>query len=274
MGKEIQNLSSSNIIEFPDFQKLKNHVERLRTELSMILLERDELRFVICKNIETAYYLKLGGLEHKAYEAQCTVLRLKRKIELVQARINRQEKVIISEIESVLDDEFAEYQDRLNEQIDKMNEALLRSKAECLTDEESKELKKLYRNVVKQLHPDVNPNISEAQARLLENAVAAYKSGDLETLRIIDEMVGEHKVFTEAKDAVSELKEEKERLEKMLSLIRESILEIKSHYPYTMKKIVEDAEQETKRRQELQSILNQYNEMIVVYKERLDEILR
>lgn len=47
--------SAGNVIIFPDFEKLKNEVEKMRTELSMLLLERDELQFVICKNIETEY---------------------------------------------------------------------------------------------------------------------------------------------------------------------------------------------------------------------------
>ena len=84
--------SSGNVIVFPDFEKLKSEVEKMRTELSMLLLERDELQFVICKNIETEYMLKLGSIEYKAYEAQCAALRLKRKIELIQAKKNRQEK--------------------------------------------------------------------------------------------------------------------------------------------------------------------------------------
>ena len=41
-----------DIILYPDFQALKDEVQRLRTELSMLVLERDELRFVECKNIE------------------------------------------------------------------------------------------------------------------------------------------------------------------------------------------------------------------------------
>lgn len=49
--------SSSNVIVFPDFEKLKSEVEKMSTELSMLLLERDELRFAICKNIETEYML-------------------------------------------------------------------------------------------------------------------------------------------------------------------------------------------------------------------------
>lgn len=82
----------------------------------------------MCKNIETNYMLKLGGLEYKAYEAQCEALRLKRKPELIQARKNRQEKIILSMIDAILDAEFAEYQAKLNEQIEKVNDALERNK--------------------------------------------------------------------------------------------------------------------------------------------------
>lgn len=232
--------SAGNVIVFPDFEKLKNEVEKMRTELSMLLLERDELQFVICKNIETEYMLNLGSIEYKAYEAQCTALRLKRKIELIQAKKNRQEKVIISAIEEVLDNEFAEYQKQLDEQINKMNDALKRSKAEVLTDEENKELKKLYRKIVKALHPDINPDVSEAQVNLFDNAVQAYKNGDLGTLRIIGEMVGNSPLPEQHKDALTQLSEEKDRLQNLLKAIRDSIEEIKSEYPYTMKEILED----------------------------------
>ena len=50
--------SENNIILFPDFQKHNDNVKRMKNELSMPLLEHDELQFVICKNIETVYYLK------------------------------------------------------------------------------------------------------------------------------------------------------------------------------------------------------------------------
>ena len=270
----MKNVDKATIILFPDFQKLKENAERMRTELSMLLLERDELQFVICKNIEAAYYLKLGALEHKAYEAQCAALRLKRKIELVQARINRQEKVIISQIESILDNEFEEYQAKLNEQIDKMNEALKRSTAERLTEQENAELKKLYRNVVKKLHPDVNPTVSDAEIRLLDNAVNAYKNGDLAALRIIEETVSDRTLPEPTQDAMSMLKKENERLEKMLSSVRESIAEIKARYPYTVKDIVEHPEKEAERKSELEYILAQYKEMIEIYKSRLAEMLR
>lgn len=266
--------SAGNVIVFPDFEKLKNEVEKMRTELSMLLLERDELQFVICKNIETEYMLNLGSIEYRAYEAQCLSLRLKRKIELIQAKKNRQEKVIISAIEETLDTEFAEYQKRLDEQINKMNDALKRSKAEVLTDEENKELKKLYRKIVKALHPDINPDVSETQVNLFDNAVQAYKNGDLKTLRIICEMVGNSPLPEQHKDALTQLNEEKERLQNLLKAIRDSIEKIKSEYPYTMKEILEDKEKTEQKKQELESILRQYNELISIYKAKIEEMVR
>lgn len=266
--------STGNVIVFPDFEKLKSEVEKMRTELSMLLLERDELQFVICKNIETEYMLKLGSIEYKAYKAQCAALRLKRKIELIQAKKNRQEKVIISAIEETLDSEFAEYQKQLNEQIDKMNDALKRSKAEVLSNEDNKKFKKLYRKIVKALHPDINPDVSEAQVQLFDNAVSAYKNGDLNTLKIIGEMVGNSPLPEQHKDALTQLNEEKERLQNLLKVIRDSIEQIKSKYPYTMKEIIEDEEQTEQKKKELENILSQYNEFISIYKAKIEEMIR
>ena len=260
--------STNSIILFPDYQECKEKVDRLRTELSMLLLERDELEFVICKNIESAYYLKLGAIEYKAYETECAALRLKRMVELVQARINRQEKVIIADVERVLDEEFAEYQRKLNRQIEKMNEALERSRSRILTDAEAEELKKLYRSIVKRLHPDVNPNATQAQLRLLTNAISAYKNGDLAAMRSIEPVLPDR-----AREAMHMLTEESRRLETMLSSVREQIADIKSRFPYTVKDIVEDPQKEQQRREEIESALAQYQELIKKYKARLAEML-
>lgn len=130
-----------NVIVFPEFEELKMEVERLRIELSMFVLEHDDLKYMECTNIEMAYMLELGGLEYKAYEAQCAVLRQKRKFELIQAKRNCQEKIVSSQIEKILDIEFVEYQEKLDDQIDKMNAAIERSNYGVLSKADVRELK-------------------------------------------------------------------------------------------------------------------------------------
>src|SRR5699024_2471487 len=99
-----------------------------------------ELIYVECKNIEMAYMVSLGHLEYKAYKTECMILRLKRKNEMIQAKKNRQEKISLVEIEKILDEEFTEYQTLLNQQIEKMNDALERSKSRTLSKAEAQEL--------------------------------------------------------------------------------------------------------------------------------------
>lgn len=105
------------IIEFPDSKKLKETIRKLRKQLEDLVLERDELRFVVCENIKTAYMLIFGGLEYNLYEAYCKFLRLRRKKEMIQAKVNRQEKVQVEVIERMLDKEFSQYQKKLDEKI-------------------------------------------------------------------------------------------------------------------------------------------------------------
>ena len=49
---------------------------------------------------------------------------------------------------------------------------------------------------------------------------------------------------------------------------------IKSEYPYTMKDILEDTEKTEQKKQELENILEQYNELISIYKAKIEEMLR
>ncbi len=266
--------SDCTIILFPEFVTLKQDVEKLRTEVSMLLLERDELRFVVCKNIETAYMLALGSLEYKTFELQCKVLRLRRKIDLIQAKKNRQEIIVLSAIEEALDKEFAEYQCRLDEKIDKMNKALDHSKGTPLTEEEAKEIKKIYRKIVKALHPDLHPEVTPAQVQLFQNAVEAYEHGDLNSLRIISTMVAEPIVVEPSKSALAVLAKEKERLTKAIELIREQIAHIKSEFPYSMKELVESPEKIAEKKAEIEEALAGLKEAYNFYSARLAEMLR
>lgn len=179
-----------------------------------------------------------------------------------------------SAIEETLDEEFAEYQRQLDEQINKMNKALDHSKGTPLTEEETKEIKKVYRNIVKALHPDLHPEVTPAQVQLFQNAVEAYEHGDLNSLRIISTMVAEPIVVEPSESALTVLAKEKERLLKTLELIREQIAEIKSEFPYTMKELVESPEKIAEKKAEIEETLAELKEAYDFYSARLKEMLR
>ena len=265
---------SHNIMLHPVYEKLKTDVDKLRAELFMFVFERDDLLYQECKNIEIAYMLSIGALEYKAYEIECAILRLKRKGELIQAKKNRQEKIVLSQIEAILDAEFAEYQEKLNEQIKKMNAALEFSQGRLMTAEESREFKKLYRSIVKALHPDLHPDLSDAKIQLFFNAVKAYEHGDLNGLRAIAAMMSESALPANESDELEFLINEKERLKKLLQTIKDQIEEIKSKYPYTMKSLVQSPEKTKARKIELEKYIKQLNETLAVYTAKIEEMLR
>ena len=76
--------------------KYDDEIDKLRVSVSMLLLERDNLLFHECKDIEAEYVLKFGKLEYKVYEAECEYRRLKRKLELIIISRNHNEPIDLS----------------------------------------------------------------------------------------------------------------------------------------------------------------------------------
>ncbi len=263
-----------NIIEFPDFKAFEEEVEQLRKDLTEIVVQRDELQFVICKNIETQYMLEIGAFEYKAYQTYCDYLRLRRKATLIQARKNRDERVHLEEIEKQLDREFEDYQQKLNKQLDIMNAALKRSQMEALSQRESEELKDLYRKIVKGLHPDLHPGQTRQMIELFNRAVIAYETGDLGNMRIIYELIKKTDPDVHPEDSMQKLKKDKARLQTMIRDVELQIEIIKQTYPYTLLKYLESDIEKQKKLDEIQSLQKSYEEAIKTQKERIATLVR
>ncbi|MCD8088550.1 MAG: hypothetical protein LUE22_08220 [Oscillospiraceae bacterium] len=262
----------NKLIKFPEYDALKTEVQKLREEISAAILEQDDLLLQQCKNIEAAYLLRFGGLEYAAYEAECRCLRYKRKLELVIRKRNRQEPINDKALEKTLDQEFREYQDKLDEMIQNMNEALDRSSAKKLSAADATSLKSMYRTIVKALHPDLHSDLSEAKAELFFRAVAAYQVGNLKVMRAIYDMIKSDDLSEEDKPLLYYMKE-KEQLTKRLAKIREKTEEIQMTYPYTLKEFLEDEEKVTQRLDELKALCELYQAQTEEYQAQIKEYL-
>ncbi len=252
------------IMMSPEYRKQLEEIERLSTSLSMIILERDELKEVICKNLETQYMMLIGDLEYRCYKAMCTYLRAKRKAELIQAYLNRGEIPDMHAVETQLDSEFEAYRLAMEEKLRKMNNAIERSRGMYLSEEESAELKKLYRQIVRVLHPDVNPDVTPEQLRLYQKAVDAYKDGDLEAIRFIHILAMENQP-----DAYTMTPNEKiARLNAAIRRVRDEISQIKNSYPYNLSSFLHDKTAIAAKRSELEDSLKNYKMRVAQYTSR------
>lgn len=255
------------------YGELYDNVNELRAELQRLIGEKDELVLVICENIKARYMLLVGGLEYKLYELQCIQRRLKRKIQLIRASLNRSAKPDLKEIELKLDGEMEEYREILSNIMREIDKAVDRRNAKCLSREDSEELKTLYHKIVKTLHPDLNPDISQEEAELFFKAVAAYKNGDLDTIRLIYDMAGERS--SEAKDETyAELSKIRERLFNSVNRIKAEIELTKERFPYNMKDFIEDNEAVEQRRLELEGGIFDYKEAVRALEEKIKEMMK
>lgn len=252
----------SDVIISPEYLKLVEDVRQLREDIASLYEEKDELVYHICKNIETEYMSKVGVLEYKLFEFQCKILRLKRKIELYQIKINRQEIPNESEIEEKLDIEYKEYEEKLHRMSSDLQDALNRINYGVLSEEDSKELKSIYRKLIKKLHPDLNKVNSEKNKNLLLQVTHAYENGDLETLKNLDLLTDEiaEKENIEMGE-LEELKQSKVKYEIIVNELLKSIKQIKESFPYNKKEFLKSDVLVQKRKDELENEMKMCREV-------------
>lgn len=261
------------IIELPDLAQLKQDIAELKNRLEEVFFERDELRYVICPNLKTRYMLEIGSLEYRVYVAYCEFLRLRRKKELIQARKNRQETIEEEVLEELLDEEFLMYRQKLDEKMQDMNQALERSQMETLSEEETVAFKKMYRSIVKHVHPDLNPGTSEAEKDLFLHAIEAYKLGDFATLELIFHMVGEGPCEEVVTSSLTTLQKEKQRYQDLLDRVVADINDMKTKPPYIWKIYWEDESKKAKKIVALQRELKSFQQAIRTQAEYIHDLI-
>ena len=258
-----------------EFEKLVFSVQELEAELASLVYDRDQLLYHICPKIKTEYMLKIGKLEYTIFEYQCKILRTRRKIEIIQTLLNRELSYNIAEIDKQLDKEYQEYTEKLLEKQKEIERARFQKSnyGTPLTTEESTELKKLYIQIVKRLHPDINHDTTEEQHGQFIDAVNAYKNADLSELRIIFLLL-EKTSTTETTSSMDKLKTRKELLIKEKNHLQNEIIKIKEIFPYNVKDILQDKDFLQKKIDELSNILTEHHEQCNSIENRLEAMIK
>ena len=203
-------------------------------------------RFVVQLHDATRkhYDSKLGAWELRRLEAQCAVARLKRKITLVQACVNRGEPVRLAMVELRLETEFAEWQQRIADAARTLAGAE-RHLNHLMTPADADELRRLYRTLVKALHPDLHPVQGDTDRLLWLRVQEAYGRSDLEELRALTLLL--EKPTDPADDLAPTAASAKDKLlavhEALKVHVKRLLAEmeaVRSQPPFTMQRDLED----------------------------------
>lgn len=262
----------NNLILNPEYQNLIKEIEELKIQISTLIEERDQLLYHDCKIIKAEYMSKIGVLEYKVYEFQIKYLRLKRKIELYQIHINRQESIDEKAVENQLETEYKEYQKKIKEMSEEVQESLATLNNKNLSKDDAIEIKKLYRTLIKKLHPDLNPNYNERTKQLLLQVEQAYKNGDLQSIKSIDLLTDDITEETIELGEFDELKNKKEKLLEIIKNLNSSIEKIKTSFPYNQINFLNDNEKISIKQKELNSTLDEYKLAYKALEEQLTQM--
>ena len=256
----------------PEIIKLQEDVSALEKELGKVILEQDEMVNAVKPNLEAEYQKKIGYKELECLENEITARRLKRKVEVIQAAVNRQETIAIEKVEKQLDDEFQEWYEKIDDQYQKVKEAQSRIEG-LMSDEENEEFKKLYRQLVFKLHPDLNPNQSKDEKNLWNRVQLAYQGGDLEEMRSL-------MIILEAQDGTVELPSSKDILEKRKNKLTEQIRKIinklsgmENEFPFNMADKLADKEWMSAKLEEIDGQIRHWEDKRKEYNELLKVLL-
>lgn len=260
----------------PEYQKLYKKIGELSNIVTELIEDRDHILYHENPRIAAEYITVLGRLQLEVYEMQNLVLRLKRKIEIYQMLINRQEEIDEQKIELILEKEYKEYSEKINELEKQIKNASKFTLDILMSAEDAIEFKKIYRDLILRLHPDIAIHKNETEEekkqreKLLQQVMIAYENGDLNTLRSLLIIVESRNIKNAAVEhsAMETLLAKKEHLETTIVAIKEQIEQIKNSYPNNLLELLSDDELIKLKQEEYMEALKSYQEV----KENLEVI--
>lgn len=225
-------------IRHPEWDKLVEQRDALHAQIASTLADIhavDDERPVVLGRYAAAFgdrLMRLHGLEIDS-------ARLKREIELVQAALNSGREVDYQTIHDTLEQEFAEWQARLEAEAERLD-AHRRSLDHLLDPATSLALRKTFRILVRRLHPDLHPDRTPAQAELWHRVTAAYEVRDMDelsALEILTREVGD----VLPPDSLEALRETVSSLRPRLDRLLLNLAETRRQWPFDQVPLLDDS---------------------------------
>lgn len=218
--------------------------------------------------LEALYATKIGKYEVELLELKIELKTIKKKIQWAHQEINLGKYPNFNDIENRASELMKKAFQEIH--IEKSKIAFGKAVLSNLgSPEESMELRKIFRNIAKSLHPDINPNLSQEQQELWHIFHSAYKNGDLDTLKAL-EIVYEEQLKNKETDE-KDLQEEDILLQ--IAMLKQGILELESQkkelendFPFNLAEQIRDEDWVAEKQESLTKEIDELKEYITAKK--------
>ncbi len=233
--------NSSNSLDITTEKKqLREQFAVLKKEFSELYIQRENMLSHEQPLLTALYLQKIGYKMYDAYCLNVELSKLKFKIALLQGYVNRDEKPDINKVNKELESQFREYRLKIEAEAQRLAAARKFLNGTFLSANETKKIKEIFYIIVKQLHPDINPDLSENMKELFIKAQTAYELSDLHTLQQILLLLKNKE--SSLNISLPDLQEQVNHQVENNSALKKQIEQIYNDFPFTYKEKLEDEE--------------------------------
>lgn len=225
------------VIVHPEYALLILEINSLRDDIASLLVEKDMLTEFVCKDIEIDYMLKIGALEYKLVVAQNNYQKNLKKLKIIEEKLAKNLKINMDSIDKKIKSEFKDKtkaEEHLSKEIDY---AVEMTSYDFFDYDFIEEMSVEYFKCQKLYNPIFDIEDSEEKNKTFKKIEKYYKKQDLKKLQKLAKNYDDDEVF---QDEISNLKNLKDRYEKILRELKRQIRKIKNSFPYNQKTILQD----------------------------------
>lgn len=227
----------NDLILSPEQERLKRQIAELKRTIADQIALKDEMTNQTGPKLEALYLSRIGCLQYELFVLQTEISKLKLQISLMQSYMNQNSPIDFEKVEQEVSEAVQAYQKIIEEKAEQIRAAKELLEAPLMSREETAELKKLYHLIVKHLHPDLNPGVSDQEKELFFRAQIAYKMCDLNEMRLVFMAINRQEKMP---DSENELAVILKNLQKMTEKLQRDIDVMSKNFPFDQQELLAD----------------------------------
>lgn len=225
-------------------------------QYEMLLFQRDDL-IKEGEQLHSQYISIFGEWINEIYKLKIECIALKKKISYCQKMTNTASPIIASQLEAYVSEQMAGYYAQLEYMVE---EYKCSKQSKTISSALVSHIKKLYRRIVKKIHPDWNPALFESlEVQELWNKIQdAYNRNDLEALMECEVLVNK---YAQSEIQIDHIEEKIKKLEEQIHTIQTTI-------PYLYKDLLKDDNKIQQKKEEFGKELESFK----IYSNQLQDL--